>query len=94
MTRKPRFQLRDAERALEVIRRIDPPQSAHDGLVDFEQVEFIQHGERADLLRIYGFEVWVPCKTLTYFAMADELKPGWKGKVRLLSRWARENGLL
>lgn len=92
--RKPRFQLRNAERTLAVIRRIDPPQSAHGGQVDFEQVVFVRHGDKADLLRIQGFEMWVPCKALTYFAMADELKEGWTGKVRVLSKWARENGLL
>jgi hypothetical protein len=98
MTRKPkRFQLRDTEQALELLRRIVPPKfvpNTNGRQVEFEEVELIEQRPRSFQLRINGFPVFMPASVVFFFAKAEELKPGWTGKVRIPAKFARDAGLL
>lgn len=90
-----RFGLAHSEQTLALVRRLIPPRQVNHGRqVEFDQVVLIDRGMRAHILRINGFEMYVPSSIVTFYDNAQNVIPGWTGKVCVNARWAQNVGLL
>ena len=90
-----RLGLANSERVLALVRRLDPPRYInHAYQVELNQVEYVRRGAKSHVLRIYGFEMFVPGATVSFYGEFADLKPGWIGKITVNAKWARSVGLL
>lgn len=96
MTKPKRMQLANAERAIALMKRIDPPKIVKLGRVscaEIPDVEYVRRTPKAVVMRIYGFEQYIP---LYAVLMPDNgfMYDGWTGTFRISEAFALRAGLV